>query len=140
VGLSVTVEPADARRFSVHPLRFRGAPEGGLPMVAASGIEGIESLRIPVSAESSAPRSFTVRLHFSEVDEEVKPGERVFSVALQDKPVLRDFDVVRTAGGSLTAVAREFRGVVAEEDLHIALTAKNRNKPAVLCGVEIMPE
>jgi hypothetical protein len=140
VGLSVTVEPADARRFSVHPLRFRGAREGGLPMVAASGIEGIESLRIPVSAESGTPRKFTVRLHFSEVDQKVKPGERVFDVALQGKPVLQNFDVVRTAGGSLTAVAREFRGVVAEEDLHIALTAKNRNKPAVLCGVEIMPE
>jgi hypothetical protein len=140
VGLGATVEPAGARRFTVHPIRFLGASDGGLPMVAASGIEGIESLRVPVVAEPGAQRRFTVRLHFAEVDENVRPGERVFSVSLQNKEALRDFDVARTAGGPLRAVAREFRGVEAEDVLHVALTPTGRSKPAVLCGVEIVAE
>jgi hypothetical protein len=135
--LEATIEPAEARSFSVHPLRFRGVRDGGLPMVAASGLEGIESLRIPVAAEARTKRKFTVRLHFAEVDERVKPGQRVFSVGLQGKQVLRDFDVVRTAGGPLVAVVREFRGIEIEEVLQVSLTANRRSKAAVLCGVEI---
>jgi hypothetical protein len=140
IGLEATTEPAEARAFSVHPLRFRGERDGGLPMVAASGLEGIDSLRIQVAAEAGAKRRFTIRLHFAEVDEAVKPGERVFSVSLQGKPVLRNFDVVRTAGGSLVAVAREFRGIEVEDSLHVGLTPGSRSKPAVLCGVEMMAE
>jgi hypothetical protein len=124
----------------VHPVRFPGASEGGLPMVAASGVQGIESLRIPVAKQPGTKQKFTVRLHFSEVDERVRAGQRVFGVSLQDKQVLRDFDIVRTAGGPLRAVAREFRGIEAENVLHVALTPKNRSKPALLCGVEVVAE
>jgi hypothetical protein len=140
VGLEATIEPTEARAFSVHPLRFRGASDGGLPMIAASGMEGIQSLRIPVADQPGEKRKFTVRLHFAEVDDQVKPGQRVFNVSLQDKQALRDFDVVRTAGGPLAAVAREFRGIEADQTLHLAFTPKNRNKPALLCGIEIVAE
>jgi hypothetical protein len=140
VGLSAKAEPADARPFSVHPLRFRGARDGGLPMIAASGIEGIESLSIPVASEPGTPRKFTVRLHFAEVAEDVQTGQRVFSVSLQGKEVLRDFDVLRAAGGPWTAVAREFRGIQVDDVLHVALTSASRSRPAILCGVEIVAE
>ena len=36
---------------------------------------------------------YTVRLGFAEMDD-AKPGQRVFSVTLQNKPALKDFDVV----------------------------------------------
>jgi hypothetical protein len=109
-------------------------------MVAASGIEGIESLSIPVASEPGTPRKFTVRIHFAEVDEDVQPGRRVFSVSLQDKEVLRDFDVLRAAGGPWTAIAREFHGIQAEDVLHVVLKPGSRSRPAVLCGVEIVAE
>mgnify|MGYP000721224753 CR=1 FL=1 len=40
--------------------------DGGLPMVAASGVEGIESLRIPLADQPGSKRNFSVRLHFAE--------------------------------------------------------------------------
>jgi hypothetical protein len=82
-------------------------------------------------------RSLTVRLHFAEV-QGAKPGDRVFSVAIQGKEVLRDFDVVKAAGGPMRAIVKEFKGVQAGEDLEITLTPKT-GQPA-LAAVEVLAE
>ena len=65
-------------------------------------------------------RPFTVRLHFAELDD-VEPGQRVFTVLLQGKPVLKDFDIVRQAGGRLKAIVKEFKGVEVGEFLQVEL-------------------
>ena len=45
---------------------------------------------------------YTVRLHFAETYEGIYgPGERVFSVSLQGKEVLKDIDPFKDAGGAL---------------------------------------
>jgi hypothetical protein len=85
-----------------------------------------------------AERPFTVTLHFAE-PEVIGPGERVFSVRMQGKDVLKDFDVVREAGGANHGVAREFRGVRVAGALEIEFLA-NSEKPAILCGVEMVEE
>ena len=86
-------------------------------------------------APAAPQRSYTVRLHFAEL-EPVKAGGRVFSVALQGKEVLKDFDVARAAGAVRKAVVREFKGVRAGEMLTVTLTAKKGR--AVVSAVEVV--
>jgi len=94
-------------------------------------------------ADRPAERSFTVRLHFAEIDD-VKAGQRVFDVALQGKTVLTDFDVLKQAGGRNVALVKAFRGVKASDQVLIELSASDRRtdgKPApVVNAVEVIEE
>ncbi len=67
------------------------------------------------------PCSFTVRLVFAE-PEHIKTGERVFDVAVQGKVVLKDFDIVRDAGGPRHSLVKEFTGIEANGQLSVRLT------------------
>ena len=86
------------------------------------------------------PAPYTVRLHFAE-PEELAAGERAFSVTLQGKPVLENFDVVTAAGGARRGVVKEFKGVVIAKDLKITFTrAAGAKAGPVLSGVELIAE
>lgn len=63
---------------------------------------------------------YDVRLYFVE-PRSIKPSERVFSVSLEGKPVLTDFDAVKEAGKPLKPVLREFKDVEVEGPLDIRL-------------------
>ena len=67
--------------------------------------------------------SYTVELLFAEPDG-LQPGQRVFSVALQGKEVLRDFDVAGEAGGPNRGVVRTFRDIRVSDDLTISFRPK----------------
>ena len=137
-------------RFLKHSSRITGR---GLTWVAASGMKGIRSLTIPlalpvmtVEGPDGEPvikprplteRRYTVRLHFAEPDR-VKPGDRVFSVSLQGRKVLADFDVVQAAGGPDRPVVREFKGVQVKDNLVITMTAGAGE--TLLCGVEVLAD
>lgn len=113
--------------------RWGGAKDASLARLLENGVE-IQSIEKP------GPRRFLVRLHFAELDD-VAPGERVFDVVLQGKTVLKDFDIVREAGGAFQAVVQEFRDVEADRQLEIRLAPKggsinDRNAPT-LSGVEV---
>jgi hypothetical protein len=92
---------------------------------------------------SPATRSFTVRLHFAEIDD-VRPGQRVFDVAIQGLTVLKNFDIVRDAGGSNRPLVREFRGIQASPRVTIDLTPRGEagtaEREPILSGVEIVEE
>jgi hypothetical protein len=84
------------------------------------------------------PRPFTVRLTFAEPDD-LLPGQRVFSVRMQGRNVLEDFDIVRAAGGARRGLIQEFRGVQVHEALELEFTASTP-RPAILCGVELIEQ
>ena len=87
-----------------------------------------------------AERTFTVRLHFAEL-EDVKPGQRVFDVRIQGKDVIRGLDVVALAGGTGKPLIREFKGIRASSTIGMALTPSKGSKlPAILSAAEIEPE
>lgn len=83
---------------------------------------------------------YTVRLHFLE-PENLKPGDRVFDVAIQGKTVLKGFDIRAEAGGSLRGIVREFKRVPVTDALKIDLirSQKSAAGPA-LGGVEMIAE
>jgi len=88
-------------------------------------------------------RSFTVRLHFAEEDN-IDVGDRVFDVVLQDKPVLKDFDVLEEAGGRNVALVKEFKGVTATDVITLELVSGNEGdaagRPPVIDGIEIVED
>jgi len=98
-----------------------------------------------VGPSDKAPkeRSFTVRLHFAEIDD-VKAGDRVFDVAVQGKRVLEDFDVVKEAGGRHVALVREFTGVKASDRVLIEFESTAQGidgyLPPMLSAVEVVQE
>ena len=89
-------------------------------------------------AEAVKPnKTYSVELYFAE-PEDLDVGQRVFSVALQSKEVLSNFDIVREAGGRWRQVVRRFASVPTEEDLTISFTAKTGQ--SVLSGVRLIAE
>jgi outer membrane protein assembly factor BamB len=140
-GMSPTVDVkvagAELRYFRKHASHV----EGPLNWVAASGVSGVETLTLGLGAASLQPRTYMVRLYFSEPDA-VKEGERVFDVLLQGKPALRGFDIVKEAGGRDRGVVREFKSVRAAGDLRLAFHPHSEAavKRPILCGVEVIAE
>jgi outer membrane protein assembly factor BamB len=154
------IEPETARVFCNHPCAVRPAMAGALPAVAASGVEGLAQLRIAWNpdarrrgdgaapagspargaAEAAAypPVRYTVRLHFAEPREDVKPGDRVFAVAIQGAIVLDELDVVKEAGGPRRAIVKTFDAVTAADALRVDLTPRPNSLPALLCGIEVV--
>ena len=138
----VELEPQDPQYFCHHGSRFaRGADGGGLRWVAASGVVGLRRATITLAKDDSAgSRRYTVRLHFAE-PEDVRPGERVFDVRLQDKEVLKEFDIVKRCG-TMTAMVEEIRGVEVTDKLTVSLKPAAGDEAAgpILCGLEILAE
>ena len=102
---------------------------------------------LPVGLGKAPPvaqsRFFTVRLHFAELDD-LAPGQRVFSVKLQGQIVLKDFDVVRDAGGRRKALVREFKHVAAGELLTLEFIPRGSETTTVtvpiLSALELFEE
>lgn len=84
--------------------------------------------------------SYTVRLHFAETFDGVQQaGGRVFSVAINGKAVLKDFDVLEAAGGFAKPLVKGFEGVqITDGKLKIDFTAGAQNPE--INGIEILAE
>ncbi|MBM4080117.1 MAG: DNRLRE domain-containing protein, partial [Planctomycetes bacterium] len=113
------------------------------PWLYTFGVLGLNQLALPLLAPEHGAAHYTVRLGFAEVHN-AEPGQRVFDVGLQGKPVLTNLDVVSEAGGPFKALVKEFRGVEVTEKLTIALVPKAAQPTAgglpVLQTVEVVRE
>ncbi len=102
--------------------------------VAASGREGEGT--IPVYDLLRA--DYAVRLHLAELNPKVSPGDRVFDVFIDGKPVLTGFDILAKTGGPGRATVEEFV-VAADMRLEIELRrAGQAKKPPVISGIEVI--
>lgn len=133
----ISVDVEDGKYFRHHTSLMKGE---GLVWVASSGIIGAKRITITLSKDAKDKYRYTVRLHFAEV-EDMRPGQRIFSISLQGQEVLKGLDVAREAGGAGRCMVKEFKGVVVEDTLQIAMTpAADKKGSSVLCGVEIVAE
>ena len=158
----------DLRWFRRHSSQVVASATGHA-WVAASGLVGegeivvTPSLRRPLLVKPAKPgkdgeppppppkqepllkvdypvKAHLVRLHFSDPDD-LPPGDRVFSVMLQGKTVLENFDIAKAAGKNGGVVVREFKGIEIGADLRVELRSIAGSKaPPVLCGVEFAAE
>ncbi len=83
---------------------------------------------------------YTVTLHFAETYEGIYgEGERVYSVSLNGKEILKDFDPYKEAGVFATPVVKKYNGV---EPVDGAITigfTPNIENPQI-CGIEVLSE
>jgi hypothetical protein len=111
------------------------------PWVFSSGLRGLTRCEVPLLSRGQKPESFTVRLYFAALEND-KPGQRVFDVKLQGQTVLKDFDVVASAGGVKKAHVAEFKNIAVTDKLLVELEAKgsdaNESRQALLSGIEIL--
>ncbi len=110
---------------------FKGvsiAGAGDKPWLYTSGCLGFSECRVPLINDlvGQRPGVYTVRLGFLAPPGD-RPGQRVFDILLQDRPVARNFDIVREAGGPQRALVREFKAVKVANDLKITLVAAHSN-------------
>ena len=109
----------------------------GPAWVASSGAEGVRRVAVTLAPDGKDERAYTVRLHFAEPMEDVKPGDRVFDVAVQGAKAVAGLDVVRDAGRPRRGIVRELRDVMVRKTLVIELTPSGGTRPPILSGVEI---
>jgi len=133
------VEPDSARPQYHHSSRIAGG--GGLRWVAASGISGVRTVRVPLVGIDTE-NDLLLRLCFCEM-EQTTAGRRVFSVALDGKELIRDLDVVKEAGGPWRILVKEFSGVrYSGRKLgnrpSLDLTFRPKTGEPFLCGVEVL--
>mgnify|MGYP001589226717 CR=1 FL=1 len=89
--------------------------------------------------KSPPEKSYSVLLYFAEPDS-LKPGERVFDVALQDKAVVRKVDLAKSVGKNQGLVKR-FEGVRIADVLKITLQkSPSATQQPILSGVELIAE
>jgi outer membrane protein assembly factor BamB len=119
------VQPADVEWFETPT---------SSGVIGAAHITIATQLPANLKGKDSSLRRYTVRLHFVE-PRAAKAGDRVYSVALEGKTVLEDFDPVREPQGP---VVKEFPSIVVTGPLDVTLTAKSGK--TLLCGVEIRLE
>ncbi len=117
-----TLDAAGIARQGLHidlhkPLFFSEALDRALPLFERQSIMVHATEQPPVS-------NYRVRLHFAELDD-VTEGERVFSVMLQGKIVLKDLDVIKEAGGRYHALVKEFPDIRADRRLELKLIPEN---------------
>jgi outer membrane protein assembly factor BamB len=136
-AVSVKTKPDNVEVFRHHSSYV----EGPANWVAASGLKGLSEVAIGLGAAGKTPRTFTVRLVFADPDNR-KAGERVFDVALQDKVVLKDVDVVKEAGGPRRSLVKEFTGIQATGQIVVRLTpsAGATDRQPILSGIEIIAQ
>ena len=96
------------------------------------------TLRQAVQPMPPSLRPFTVRLCFAE-PEELRPGQRVFDVAIQGHEVARELDIVRQSGGVHRGLLLEYHAIAIKDALDIEFTPRTR-LPPLLCGVELIAE
>ncbi|MCX7590230.1 MAG: malectin domain-containing carbohydrate-binding protein, partial [Kiritimatiellae bacterium] len=111
--------------------------QGDPAWVAASGVAGLEELRVRLVPEEQEARRYTVRLHLAEL-ENCRPGERIFSVLIQGNHTLENLDIAQLAGGPMRAIVREVRGVTVTNDVVFQFVPV-RGEP-LLCGIECVAE
>ncbi len=117
--------------MALHPVACDGS----------SGYRNTKSLSFDLLEKGQGPATYTVSLYFAE-PEELEVAQRVFDVLVQGETVLKDFDIVKQAGGVRTGLVKEFKGIVVEDKLVMTLRVvdSSSTKEPILCGFEAVRE
>jgi hypothetical protein len=135
-AVQVHTKPAAPELFRRHS----SAVTGPYNWVTCSGAKNVQEVSVTLGT-MSAPRDYTVKLYFAEPDK-LGAGKRVFTVEIQGKAVLVDFDIAKEAGGPGRSVIKEFKGISAQGNLVVRMTpsAQSEVRATVLCGLELIAE
>jgi hypothetical protein len=84
--------------------------------------------------------AYTVRLHFAETWNDILSSTpRVFSVKINGRDALKDFDVMKSAGGFAKPIVKEFKGVEVT-DGKVMVEFVTASEAPEINGIEILGE
>lgn len=128
---SETYRPPTLYRFNTET-----APvfKTNTPWIYTNGNKGGMKVILNVG-KMPADEKYKIKLHFAE-PENIKPGERVFDVVLNNKTVLPGFDIIKESGKFLQPVIKEFSTSALSGKLIIE--TKSKKKEPILCGIEVL--
>ncbi len=110
---------------------------GGLDWVAAS----FRELSGTIGINDLINTTYTMRLHFAELDESVELGERVFDVLIDGEEVLSSYDIVGEADGTLRGTVEEFTVEVEDGSLEVEFRRGDDSEhDPVISGIELIAE
>ncbi len=108
---------------------------GSIPWVLASAQGGSDSRDIRI--DDLVEGSYSIRVHFAELDPEVKPGDRVFTVLANGEEVIRDLDVAAESGGAFRGLVREFTIEASHRiTIHLQQATDSKHEP-IINGIEL---
>ena len=115
--------------------------ETDTPWVFSSGTRGLTRAELPLIGKGQRPETYTVRLYFMALEND-QPGQRVFDIKLQDKIVMKDFDLVAKAGGARRAFVTELHDIPVTGNLVVELVTSKADADAsrqpLLSGIEVV--
>src|SRR5262249_55263789 len=107
---------------------FSPLPVGPAFWPTSLGQVGLSALPIQTKPEKpEAERLYTVRLYFREPDT-LKPGQRIFSVAVAGQVILKDLDVAKETVGTNRSLMKEFKGIKMGKELIFTFTPSAKAK------------
>jgi hypothetical protein len=144
--LWLAVTPRSRRDMTLEPKEpewFTCTAPAAECWIASCGAEGLTQVTVPMVLTSDKRsrrddkevRRYDVRLIFAEPGS-AKPGERVFTVAVEGKAVLKNLDIAKAAGGAGRTLVRETKEVAVTGPLDLTFSP-SRGLP-ILCGVEVI--
>jgi len=86
---------------------------------------------------AAVAKPHTIRLYFAEMEGK-NNGERIFDVNAQGKSLLKNFDVIKEAGGAKKEIMKEFKNIEIADA--IKLTFHAQKEESILSGIEIILE
>jgi outer membrane protein assembly factor BamB len=135
--LPVQYDSSKVKKLRRHSLFMK---QDGNEWIGASGLVGPLDLKVTLSASPMLDAAYTIELYFAEL-EDIKPGERKFSVMLQGQQVLRDFDILQQAGAGLKTVVQSFPHVRVSDVLQVQCQpSPNAKCMPLLCGIKMVKE
>ena len=114
--VDLSIEPASAKSFYQHSGWLDVPSDTGWPWVFASGMEGVQRIRL----RGVRPGSYRVDLYFHEYDSTIKQSMRVQQISIQGVSVEDRLDIRNDAAGSSFA-ARSYSEIKVDGELLIEL-------------------
>ena len=136
--IRVEILPQNAKWFRFHTSEMKS---GKNKWISASGVEGIESIKITLDPLTKQTKKYTVRLYFAEPENNTAV-HRKFSVTIQNEMKIPELEIAALAGGSHRGIVKTFSGIDVKNDLVVQFKRNSgiNSAGAVLCGIEVFEE
>lgn len=121
---------------------YKGASSGSARLVLkmkadSSGLKDLESTQSP----AADTKHYTVKLTFTEPDEKVAAGQRLFHINLQGKQVQDSLDIRKQTGQAMQSLVLKFDKVAVQDRVELELVpAENSIYLPVISGIELISE